>query len=110
MTDGGRLTLSNLVLDNHSIAILTDADTGKVYGTDLLLSYNGIGMQGRKIRVTNLTASANFTVAQARKTTIEDSTVVASGGNAPGQPKLSVRTRTGYLAAPVPAKTGSALR
>jgi VWFA-related protein len=30
--------------------------------------------------------------------------------NAPGQPKLSVRTRTGYLAAPVPAKTGSALR
>jgi len=28
----------------------------------------------------------------------------------PGQPKLSVRTRTGYLPAPVPTKTGDALR
>jgi hypothetical protein len=82
VSDGGRLTLSNLVLDNHTIALLTDFDTGKVYGTDLVLTYNGIGMQARKIRVTNLTASANYTVAQSRKTTIEDSTVVASGNSA----------------------------
>lgn len=82
VSDGGRITISNVHLDNHSIALLTDFDTGKVYATDLTLTYNGFGMQARKIRVTNLTASANFTVAQAGKTTIEDSTVVASGGSA----------------------------
>jgi hypothetical protein len=82
VTDGGRLTLSNLVLDNNSLALLTDFDTGKVYGTDLTLTNNGIGMQARKIRVTGLTASGNFTVAQSRKTTLEDSVVTASGDSA----------------------------
>jgi hypothetical protein len=82
VTDGGRLTLSNLILDNHSIALLTDFDTGKVYGTDVTLTDNGLGMQARKIRITGLTASGNYTVAQSRKTTIEDSTVTASGDSA----------------------------
>ena len=82
VTDGGRLWLSNLIIENNSVGLLTDFGTGKVYGTDVTLTDNGLGMQARKISATNLTASGNFTVAQSRKTTLQDSTVTASGDSA----------------------------
>ena len=82
VTDGGRVWLSNLIVENHSIGILTDFETAKIYGTGLTLTDNGLGMQARKIAVTNLTASGNYTVAQSRKTTLQDSTVTASDDSA----------------------------
>ena len=82
VTDGGRVWLSNLSFENHSIGILTDFETAKIYGTDITLTNNGLGMQARKIAVTSLGASGNYTVALSRKTTLINSTVIASGDSA----------------------------
>ena len=81
-SDAGRLTVANVIVDNHSVGLLTNVDHGKVIAAGLTLTNNGLGMQGRKIRATGLTASGNFTVAQSRKTILNDSTVTASGDSA----------------------------
>jgi hypothetical protein len=82
VTDGGKITISNVIVDNHTAGLLTDFDHGKVLATDLTLTNTGIGIQGRKVKLTGLTASGNYTVAQARKTSVVDSTVTASGNSA----------------------------
>ena len=94
VTDGGRVTLSNLVLINHSIAVVTDSATGKIYATDLTLTNNAIGMQARKIIITGLTASGNYNVAQSRKTVLEDSTITASLNYALQGRTVSLRNST----------------
>jgi hypothetical protein len=78
----GRLTVSNVILENNEFCILTDFLRGKVTGEQVTLTDCGLGIQARKILITGLTASGTYTVAQARRTMLRDSTVSASTGTA----------------------------
>jgi hypothetical protein len=78
----GVLEVSNVSLDDNLYALLADFLHGKVFGTQVTLTGSGIGIQARKIRLTGLTATGNYRVAQARKTMLTDSTVADSGDTA----------------------------
>jgi hypothetical protein len=80
--DRGRLTISNVGLENTSLCILTDFQHGKVTGEQVSLTDCGIGIQARKILLTGLTATGNHQVAISRRTMLRDSTVSASGDTA----------------------------
>jgi hypothetical protein len=87
-----RVKLANLgIATNATFAVLTSLSGGHVDGEQVTLTGNSIAIQANVARFSGLTASGNFTVFQAKQTTLENSTL--SGNSNYGITGLGARLR-----------------
>jgi hypothetical protein len=90
--DRGKLSVSNVDLDNNLMAVLMNYSGGKLTGGPLTIAGSGIAIQAGKIMLTGLTATGNYKVTQARKTMLEDSTITGSEDTAISGQKASLKS------------------